>query len=89
MRTCINLYYHSNEYEFNKIKLNTKYNLFNKINQYINITKSQIEDKIRNIKNEQISRFNIGNLKKNAKIELFLMRMMKLYSMKLKILLEY
>ena len=82
------LYYHSNEYEFNNIKLNSKYNLFNKINQYINITKSQIEDKVRNIKNEQISRFNIGNLKKNAKIELIL-RMMKLYSMKLKILLEY
>ena len=69
MRTCINLYYHSNEYEFNKIKLNTKYNLFNKINQYINITKCQIEEKIRNIKNEQISRFNIGNLKKSAKIK--------------------
>ena len=48
MRTCINLYY-----EFNKIKLNTKYNLFNKINQYINITKCQIEEKIRNIKNEK------------------------------------
>ena len=63
------LYYHSNEYEFNNIKLNTKCNIFNKINQYINITKCQIEEKIRNIKNEQISRFNIGNLKKSAKIK--------------------
>ena len=63
------LYYNLNENETNNTIPNNNYNLFNKINQYIKLSKSHIEETINNLKNSQISRFNIGIVKKNAKVD--------------------
>ena len=63
------LYYHSSEYEFIDIVLNTEYNLFNNLQNDLNLIKGKIDIKIIDFKNGQFSKFKAKILKKNAKIE--------------------
>ena len=63
------LYYHPCEYEFNGIKLNKEYDIFNNIKEYKKLTNNQIEVKIKDYINAQLPRFNEGILKENSEIK--------------------
>ena len=62
-------YYNSNEYKFNKIKIINSYSLINNINDYKSLVKKEIVQKLKEIRNELLSRYNLCKMKKEVKIE--------------------
>ena len=63
------LYYNSNKNEFSKISMKKEYNLYGNLNKYFELTRNNIEIKMEELKNEEISRLNENALKKRAKID--------------------
>ena len=62
-------YYNSNDYEFKKIKIINNYALIDNINAYKILAHKAIVLKLKEIRNELLSRYNLCKMKKEVKIE--------------------